>query len=62
MKEKLSLVLLIPLIIFFGLGYIYNVVWMLDHWSAISTGLKFLNVSGVFIPPLGGFLGVIHFF
>ena len=54
--------LFVPVVfIVVGISYIYNIVWALDHWGALAIGAKILNVLGVFVPPLGGILGVVHF-
>lgn len=49
-------------ILLVGVGYINNIIWMLDNWSLLGYGSKFFNIGGIFIPPLGGYLGIYHLF
>lgn len=45
-----------------GVGYIYNIVWIIDVWQKIGTFSKMFNIASMFFPPLGGILGIYHFF
>ena len=66
MKDKLigmfSGTGVVLLAITFSLGWIYNIVWILDNWSHLSTLAKMGEIISIFIAPLGALLGVIHFF
>ena len=43
-------------------GWIYNIVWIIDNWSHLSTLAKVGEIFIIFAYPLGGILGLIHFF
>jgi hypothetical protein len=62
MKEGFGMVSAIFFLLFIGVGYINNIIWMLDSWAVLGFGTKFFNITGIFVPPLGGFLGIYHFF
>jgi len=62
MKEVMGSILAILFLLLIGIGYINNIIWMLDNWSVIEFSVKFLNVTGLFVPPLGGLIGIYHFF
>mgnify|MGYP003590936503 CR=1 FL=1 len=62
MKDSFGGILILGIIGIFGFGYISNIIWLFDNWSIIEFGAKFLNIAGVFMPPLGAILGVAHFF
>lgn len=50
-------------VVIIGMGYIYNIVWLIDNWGYLETFSKFINVGlMIFIPPFGGILGIYHFF
>ena len=44
------------------LGWIYNIVWIIDNWGHLSTMAKMIDVVSVFFFPLGAFFGIMHFF
>lgn len=62
MKDMLSGIGGFVFVITIGLGWIYNLVWIIDNWEHLSTVAKMIDVVSVFFFPLGAFLGIIHFF
>lgn len=49
-------------LVLLGVGYVYNIVWFIDSWHHLSVFYKMLNIASIFLPPIGGILGIIHFF
>lgn len=49
-------------LILLGVGYIYNIVWVIDKWHYLGIFSKMLNIASIFLPPLGGVIGIYHFF
>lgn len=62
MKETIGSVSVIIFMILISIGYINNLIWIFDNWSILGYGTKFFNIIGIFVPPLGGFIGIYHFF
>ena len=62
MKDTLSGIGILVGYLAFFLGWIYNIVWILDNWSHLSTLAKVIDIISVFFFPLGAFFGIIHFF
>jgi len=62
MKEIFGNILAGLIFLLVGIGYINNIIWMFDSWNLLGYGSKFFNIIGIFVPPLGGYLGIYHFF
>lgn len=62
MKDKLVAGFMIGIIAIGAVGFINNVIWMFDSWHEISWLAKAMGIMGIFIPPLGAVMGIIHFF
>jgi len=49
-------------IIVWAIGYIYNIVYLIDNWGSISLGYKIVNLfSMILFPPFGSLFGVYNF-
>lgn len=62
MKDLLTAIGFIAGYLAVFLGWIYNIVWILDNWDHFSTLAKVIDIISVFFFPLGAFFGIIHFF
>jgi hypothetical protein len=44
------------LVILTGIGWIMNIIHIL-HMDVFMTALGIVRIAGIFVPPLGGFMG-----
>jgi len=62
MKDFFGGVLSISIFVLSAVGYINNIIWMIDKWGYLDWLEKAGSIIGVFTPPLGIILGIIHLF
>lgn len=61
-KELLGVSGFIVFIIGFGVCYINNIVWTFQHWHKLNLFEMALQTVSIFFYPLGGIVGLFHFF